>query len=280
MSTLTITGLHIYPVKSMKGISLEKAPLTAKGLENDRRWMVVDMDGRFVTQKDIPQLALINTSLVDNGVMLSLPGSGETLVPFSMHHGDSVKTNVWGSHCEAIDQGQQVSKWLTAALENETPLRLVRMHPGFQRSTRKARVMGQETSTVFADLAPYLLAGEASLDRLNSELASSGHQPVPMDRFRPNIVIRGLEPFAEHKLQGVCSNDYALTMRLHCERCVVTTIDQETASKDPHQQPFKTLKAINPMPDKKAGPAFGHYATLSGGDGAIISLGEPLQAVI
>ena len=279
MSTFTITRLLVYPVKSMRGISLEKATLTAKGLENDRLWMVVDADGRFVTQKDRPQLALINTCLVDDGIELSLPGSGKIFVPFSLHHGDHVATKVWGSHCEAVDQGQETSNWLTRALGSERPLRLVRMLPGYQRPTRKTQVMGQEARTVFADLAPYLVAGEASLDRLNSELENSGHQAVPMDRFRPNIVIRGLEPFAEHKLHGVSSDDYSLTMRLHCERCVVTTIDQKTARKDPDQQPFKTLKGINPMPDEKPGPAFGHYATLLSGDGKMIAVGDRLQAM-
>lgn len=278
MNTLTITDLLVYPVKSMRGISLENARLTAKGLENDRRWMVVDEGGRFVTQKDIPRMSLVNTRLVDDGVALSMNGAGEILVPFSLHRGDSVETSVWGAHCEAIDQGKEISEWLTGALGGERLLRLVRMHPDYQRPTRKAQIMGQQTSTVFADLAPYLIGSEASLDQLNSELKDSGHQPVPMDRFRPNIVVRGLGPFAEHSVSGLRSDRYTFSMRLHCERCVVTTIDQKTASKDPGRQPFQMLKNINPMPDKKAGPAFGHYATLLNGDGKTISVGDVLQA--
>lgn len=280
MSGFTITDLLVYPVKSMRGISLKHATLTKKGLENDRQWMVVDAGGRFVTQKDRPQLALINTSLVDDGIRLSMQGKGEIHVPFSLHQGDNVETLVWGSRCEALDQGQELSHWLTAALGSDRPLRLVRMSPGYQRPPKKVEVMGQRTTTDFADIAPYLVANIASLDYLNSELATADHRPVPMDRFRPNIVIEGPKPFAEHKLPGLCSTEYALEMRLHCERCIVTTIDQKTASTDLQKQPFRTLKDINPMPDKKAGPAFGHYATLLRGEGKIISVGDRLQPVI
>lgn len=280
MSGFTVTELLVYPIKSMRGISLKNATLTRKGLDNDRRWMVVDADDRFVTQKDIPQLALINTSLVDDGIQLSMQGEGEIHVPFSLHRGDSIETMVWGSRCETFDQGQEISHWLTGALGNDRPLRLVRMHPDYQRPTKKADIIGRSTTIDFADIAPYLVTNMASLDRLNSELATAGYSHVQMDRFRPNIVVRGPEPFVEHQLPGLQSTKYALKMRLHCERCVVTTIDQKTAGKDPNQQPFRILRDINPMPNKKAGPAFGHYATLLMGHGKNISVGDLLQPLV
>jgi uncharacterized protein len=279
MSTVTVTDLLVYPVKSMRGISLRQATLTAKGLANDRRWMVVNADGRFITQKDTASLALVDTALVDDGVELSMPGKGSVHVPFSLHQGQAVETSVWGTRCEALDQGREVSEWLTGALASDNTLRLVRMDPEYRRPGKKTGIMGRGTTTDFADIAPYLLAGEASLEHLNTVLVSGGRQPVPMDRFRPNIVFRGLEAFAEHRLTSLRAPGSELQMRLHCERCVVTTIDQQTARKDPQREPFKTLKKINPVPGEKAGPAFGHYATLLEGQENTISVGDRFQAI-
>ena len=279
MSQLKITGLNIYPVKSMKGIALDQARLTATGLRHDRLWMVVRANGRFVTQRDIPQLALVHTSLNEDGVTLSMEGHGSIAVPFDLFDGGSIETEVWGDVCETVDQGEDISRWLTRALGSEDPLRLVRMNPGFTRPQNHAEILGEETTTDFADAAPFLVANEASLDSLNSVLESNALQSVPMNRFRPNIVVQGLGPFAEHELAGLAAERYQLKLRAPCERCVVTTIDQDTAEKDPQRQPFKTLATINPMPGKDKAPAFAQYATLAGGAGQWIELGDRIEAV-
>jgi len=275
---IEITGINIYPVKSLKGIALNKASLTPEGLLNDRRWMVVRSNGRFVTQRDLPRLALLNTSLDDNGVTISLTAHGETAIPFISGGGELIQTKVWGTHCEAQDEGEEVSRWLTSALGSDASLRLVRMAPGFVRPQGKPEHLGEQTHTIFADAAPYLVANEASLDALNRELVSRGLTQVPMNRFRPNIVVRGLEPFAEHKVAGLNSGSYSLKLCHPCERCVVTTIDQDTAEKDPGWQPFNTLKEINPMPGKKPAPAFGQNAILQQGEQVVISVGDQLKA--
>jgi uncharacterized protein YcbX len=275
--TIEITGLHVYPVKSLKGIALERAVLTPQGLANDRRWMVVRSNGKFLTQRDLPRLSLIHTSLDKRGVTLELTGHGKTSVPFDSAGGDPVQTKVWGIPCEALDEGEEISRWLTAALESKTALKLVRMAPGFVRPQGKPEELGQHTHTIFADAAPFLVASEESLDRLNRELASRNLAHVPMNRFRPNIVVRGLQPWEEHKLAGLHCATYGLKFCHPCERCVVTTINQDTAEKDPGWQPFNTLKEINPVPGKKPAPAFGQNATLEKGDQAVISVGDPLK---
>jgi uncharacterized protein YcbX len=276
--TIEITSLNIYPVKSLKGITLAKAMLTPEGLANDRRWMVVRSNGKFLTQRDLPRLSLVHTSLDDLGVTLELAGQGKTTVPFASAGGDPVQTKVWGIPCEALDEGEEISRWLTSALESKTTLRLVRMAPGFVRPQGKPEELGEHTHTIFADAAPFLVANEESLNRLNRELASRNLAQVPMNRFRPNIVVRGLEPWAEHKLAGLYSGTYGLKLCHPCERCVVTTINQDTAEKDPGWQPFNTLKEINPVPGKKPAPAFGQNATLEKGDQAVISVGDQLEA--
>lgn len=279
MSQLKITGLNIYPVKAMKGIALDQARLTATGLHNDRLWMVVRANGRFVTQRDIPQLALVNTRLNDDGVMLSMEGHGSIAVPFDLFDGASIETEVWGDVCKTVDQGEDISRWLTRALGSETPLRLVRMNPEFTRPQNHAEILGEETTTEFADAAPYLVANEASLNELNSVLESNSLRRVPMNRFRPNIVVQGLEPFAEHEMAGLKADHFQLKLRAPCERCVVTTIDQDTAEKDPQRQPFKTLARINPMPGNEKAPAFAQYATLESGAGQTMELGDRIEAL-
>jgi uncharacterized protein YcbX len=276
MKTVEITGLTIYPVKSMAGIALKNAVLTPHGLENDRRFMVVRANGRFVTQREMNRLALINTRLDEGGVVLSMKGHDSITVPFDATGGERINTKVWGDECETVDQGEDISRWLSSVLESRDTLRLVRMAPGFVRPQGQEENLGEETSTHFADAAPFLVANEASLDSLNRELKARQLSPVPMNRFRPNIVVQGLTPFAEHKIAELNFQDFCLKLCHPCERCVVTTIDQATAEKDPDWQPFKTLREINPVPGKKPAPAFGQNAILDRGDQAVVALGDRL----
>jgi uncharacterized protein YcbX len=279
MNQIRITGLYIYPVKSMKGIALQQAQLTPRGIRHDRLWMVVRANGRFVTQRDIPRMALVETGLNEDGVVLSMQGHGSITVPFAFDEGESIETRVWGDECQTVDQGEAVSQWLSGALGSEEPLRLVRMRPDFARPQNHPEIFGQDTVVDFADAAPFLVASEASLKQLNSVLESRSLSAVPMNRFRPNIVLRGLEPFAEHKLSGLSTESCQFQMRAPCERCVVTTIDQATGEKDPQRQPFKTLQEINPVPGKENAPAFAQYATLAQGDQECITVGDRFEAV-
>jgi uncharacterized protein YcbX len=280
MSTLKITGLFIYPIKSMKGIAVENASLTNKGLLYDRHWMVVRESGSFVTQRDIPRMALVNTKLRKEGVELTMQGHGSITVPFDLYSGEHIETSVWRVKCQAVDQGEQISKWLTRVLDSNEPLRLVRMDPEFVRPQNKPETMGKETTTNFADAAPFMVANQSTLDELNSVLESNSFQAVPMNRFRPNIVVQGLEPFAEHKLTGLSAQNYQFRLRAPCERCIVTTIDQETAEKDPRGQPFKTLQTINPIPAKVKAPAFGQYATLTRGEAKNIVVSDRFKPIV
>ncbi len=279
MNNIIITGLFIYPVKSMQGIPLKRAQVTGKGFVNDRHWMVVRSNGRFVTQRDIPQMSLVSTRLDEDGVVLSREGFGSINVPYDLHDGDVFETRVWNDPCETIDQGEEISLWLTQALGSEEPLHLVRMSPGYRRPLAKATLMGEDTTTDFADAAPILVANEASLEELNSVLESNALQPVPMDRFRPNIIVRGLDAFAEHDVDTLTAENYQLKLCYPCKRCVVTTINQDTAEKDPQDQPFKTLQAINPAPGDDKAPAFAENAILTHGNYECIAVGDDLEVI-
>jgi hypothetical protein len=273
MENMQVTALYVYPVKSMKGIPLASTVLTSRGLRHDRTWMVVGPDGRFVTQRQRPRLSLVHTQLDDQGVVLSMEGHGSISIPFDAGEGGDVATHVWGDACETIDQGPRVSEWLTQAAGSEVPLRIVRMAPGFRRPQNRPERFGPGTTTHFADSAPFLVANEDSLAELNRNLQAQGHAPVPMDRFRPNVVVRGLEPFTEHRIPALTGNGWRLAMIDHCVRCAVTTIDQQTAVRDPAREPYLTLRRINPAPGDKPAPAFGQNAVLDRGAGVEIAVG-------
>jgi uncharacterized protein YcbX len=208
-----------------------------------------------------------------------MPGHGSISVPYERYAGERVTTRIWKDDCETVDQGREISAWLTQALESETPLRLLTMAPGFIRPLHKSPLLGEGTTTGFADAAPLLVANESSLAELNARLESNSLPAVPMNRFRPNIVIKGIEAFAEHRLDSLAAPAYQLDMRYPCQRCVVTTIDQETAARHPQGQPGKTLGEINPMPGSKRAPAFGENAVLAHGNLQKIAVGDQLRVV-
>ena len=265
----------------MKAIPLEQALLTPLGFQHDRHWMVVNSNGRCVTQREMPEMALIHTHLDDKALVLSLPDQCSVSIPLDRLEGEPIKSRVWKDDCECVDQGEEVSRWLTKALKSRVSIRLVRMAAGFTRPQSMAAMLGKKTSTEFADAAPFLVANQASLNELNSQLECDFIPNVPMNRFRPNIVVEGPLTFAEHQLDELTTQDYRLKLCVPCKRCIVTTINQDTAELSVDKQPFKTLQTINPTPDgNKRAPAFGEYATLIQGSGQVMSLGDQLKATI
>jgi len=277
MSPVTVSELVIYPVKSLRGISLQQAELTTEGLQHDRRWMVVRDNGRFVTQRDLSTLALIATHLEAEGVRLSRGDYGSVLLPFAESAGARINSMVWNDAVETTDLGDEIAHWLTAATGSRYPLRVVRMAADFRRQHNKPDRFGRENATQFADASPYLVANQGSLEALNAELLARGHAAVPMNRFRANVVVTGLPAFSERGTEVLGNDRYAFGLRDACERCVVPTIDQDTAIRDPAKEPFKTLTDINPMPHAKA-PAFAENSVLLSGAGQVIRVGDVLEA--
>jgi len=273
---LTISGLAIYPVKSMRGIPLESAALTPLGLEHDRGWMLVDDQCEFVSQRQLAQLALIVPTLEKAGLVLTSPAGSQLTVPFDHPAGEHLTTEVYGQTCSVVDEGDAVSQWLNEVLDYKRPLRLVRMAANTQRQQTLPELLGKDTHVQFADAAPFLVANEASLAAINAALAENGEQAVPMNRFRPNIIVKGLPAFEEHNLAGISGKDFSLQFRMTCERCAITTIDQHTAQRHPRGEPFRTVRTLNYSPDNPKSPVFGHYATLSKGEGVAISCGDSI----
>jgi uncharacterized protein YcbX len=278
-----VRGLFVYPLKSCKPIALREAELSHQGLKFDRRWMVVSASGHAQTQRDIPLLSQIHTALDGDLLVLSRPGHGSTELPL-LDDGQPPETQrvqtikVWKDECDTVVASDAASRWLTQATQSNTALHIVKMAPGFVRAQSSPAELGAGTQVQFADAAPFLIVNEASLDRLNAVLLGKGETAVPINRFRPNIVIRGLEPFGERAQQVLGNDFYRLNFRTPCERCVVPTIDQETSIPHPRKEPFATLRDLNPRDPERRQPLFGQYATLQDWSGGKIAVGDLLHA--
>ena len=249
----TLTQLHVYPVKSLGGISLTQSDVCARGLRHDRRWMVVDPNARFLTQREYPRMALIRPGLTDDALTLDAPGMPTLPVPFTPPQANFLTVRVWRSVCEALPVGAEADGWLSKYLG--TPARLVWMPDTTRRAVNPDYSQPGDVVS-FADGYPFLLLGEASLEDLNARLAV----PVPMDRFRPNFVVSGSPAYAEDGWARVQIGSVSFRAAKPCDRCGMTAIDQQTAARG--TEPFHTLSGYR-MVEKKV--LFGQYLIAEGG---------------
>ncbi|MBK7902472.1 MAG: MOSC N-terminal beta barrel domain-containing protein [Proteobacteria bacterium] len=233
---ITIASLFVYPVKSCRGIALLQARLTPRGLQYDREWMVVSRDGRFMTQRETPRLALVGTALHGDQLELSAPGLPQLAVPLQRPaRAASVEVTVWRDRVLAVDEGQGAADWFGEHLRRD--VRLVRFDDTRPRPTDPAWSQGLDGTSAFSDGYPVLVLSRASLDDLNARLPS----PLPVDRFRPNLYLDGCAPYAEDAISGLDSGQMRLRIVKPCTRCVITTTDQATAVPQ-GDEPLRTLK--------------------------------------
>jgi uncharacterized protein YcbX len=236
--SIVLTGLFIYPVKSLRGIAVASAGVDELGLVGDRRFLVVDENGRFLTQRTRPAMARISTAFTIDQLVLSMDGGA----PISVARNPDASAprrivSVWSSEgLQAEDCGDGVARWLEERLQIRC--RLVRIGSEFSRPILKPSARPGDRFT-FADGYPFLIASEASLADLNDRLAERGAEPVPMDRFRPNFVVRGCGAFAEDTWPQFTLGSVTFRAGGNCGRCPVTTTDQLTG--DRGVEPLRTL---------------------------------------
>jgi len=272
---VNITQLIVYPVKSLKGIDVTQSELNGHGLAWDRRWMLVDAQQRFVTQRQLPQLATIAVELTDQALVLSHPNVDPIAIPLADPQRNLRLVKVWNDHCKAMPESEDVSHWLVAALgEQAQGISLVRFASEFTRPVEEDFLAGGEAHTYFADGYPFLITTTGSLDALNQALVANGQSPVPMNRFRPNIVVECESAWAEDQWATLAGQSgYELTLRKPCQRCKITTVDQQTGTVPQQAEPLKTLLSLNTQPHLK-GAHFGQNATLTTGQGSTIRVGD------
>lgn len=277
---MKITQLNIYPVKSLGGIALDTAELSAEGLAWDRRWMVVDDVGRFVTQRQLPAMASIRVRLEADALVLEHPAAPPLRVPLAVESLPRLPVYVWEDCCEALDEGAEARDWLGAVLGDwrGSGLRLVRFAPEHRRAVEPHYLApGEHAHTGFADGYPLLVVSEGSLAEVNRRLAAKGLDPVPMSRFRPSLVVDDAGPFAEDGWDTLAAADGAwrLGLRKPCQRCKITTVDQHSGEIAVPGEPLRTLVEMNTR--LAPGGYFGQNAIVLEGEGASLSVGDELM---
>jgi uncharacterized protein len=249
-----ITGLFLYPVKSLRGCVVPQAEMDELGLVGDRRFLVVDPQGKHLTQRSLPRMARISTRLADNRLTLSTEESGSFSVPTTSDPAAALRVvSVWNSEgLRAEDCGEKVSAWLSNFLG--LTCYLVRIGPAFVRPVLKSTARPGDLVT-FADAFPFLLISEASLATLNDRIVENHGEPVPMNRFRPNFVIDGCDAFAEDSWSRVRIGQTVFRNGGPCARCIMTTTDQLTGERG--HEPLKTLASFRRDPQEPSSVNFG-----------------------
>jgi uncharacterized protein YcbX len=239
-----VRALFVYPVKSCRGIALDRADVEARGLRYDRRWMIVDGAGTFVTQRTEPRLTGIEVTVEERRerLVLATPGRRALHLPLAPREGESVRVRVWRDEVVALHAGEKAARWVSAFLG--APASIVFMPDAVERPVRPdfARA-GDRVS--FADAFPVLMTSTASLEDLNARL----ERPLPMNRFRPNVVVGGCAPWEEDEWTGARVGPVPLRLPKPCDRCVVTTTDQLTGERG--VEPLRTLATFRRWTDGK-----------------------------
>jgi uncharacterized protein YcbX len=267
----TVAALHVYPVKGLKGVDVTEARATARGLEFDRRFMVVDGEGNFLSQREYPKMATIWTDIAGDELLLSAPDADEVRVPLIPTGPATQRVRVWKSVVDAAPVSGEADRFLSSYLGMDC--RLVYM-PDTTRRLSNPHYAGPEKLVSFADGYAYLVIGTASLADLNRRMVARGQPPLPMNRFRPSIVVEGSEAYAEDSWKEMRVGSARLAGVKPCGRCQVTTTDQSTGEvRGP--EPLATLATYRDSAE--FGVMFGmNYVTLEAG---AIRVGDPINGV-
>ena len=275
--TARISRLFVYPVKSCAGVEVTEAVLTETGLDLDRAWMVVDADGEFVTQRELPRMALIRPQLKHYEVVLRAPGMLALHLAIEAVE-QPVKVKLWDDAVQAFDMGDVAAQWFTDFLGRK--LRLVRFDPDHRRLSAPQWTGGREALNQFSDGFPLLVLGEASLAELNGKLVAAGHGAVGIERFRPNIVLAGLEPQDEDRLDvlriAADGQDVLLRPVKPCPRCSIPDVDPATARIDPEVS--DTLQAFRKNDRLQGAVTFGMNAIVLEGVDQTLRVGQSVTA--
>ena len=234
MNDLRLSEIYIYPIKSLGGISLEQSKVKSKGLEFDRRWMLIDDEGIFITQRKYAILALLDVMLIENQLTVQHKHDPANKIsfPIAENNGETIPVTIWDDLSTGIEVSPEVSEWFSAFMGKS--VRLVIM-PENERRVVDPRYAKNEELVGFSDGYPFLIIGQAALNGLNERLS----QPVPMDRFRPNFVFTGGHAHLEDQFDTFILGDVQFSAVKPCARCVLTTVDQQTAERT--AEPLKTL---------------------------------------
>ena len=277
---IQVTDIYIYPVKSLKGISLKEAETGLRGFKYDREWMITDSDYEFLTQREIEAMATISVSIDKDFLLLRSSKGSELKIALNAQREESVQVTVWDDICDAYDEGEDASYWLTDELgywKGKT-LRLVRFCSDRKRPVPEKYLKGREAESSFSDQFPYLITTWDSLKKLNEGLIENGKEEVTMARFRPNIVVNDISSIEKQTSLDLISQDgnYEFGLRKPCKRCKITTINQDSGEIIDFKEPLATLTSLN-FSSESYGAFFGQNAILLSEKECVVRVGDLLQ---
>jgi uncharacterized protein YcbX len=267
MADVTLSGMYVYPIKSCAGVGVAEWEVDKFGLRHDRRWMIITAEGEFLTQREIPAMALIRTRIATIHLRVTAPDMPELVLPLEPQGGRPVATRVWDDALRVVAPDHKADEWVSRVMGREC--QLVYMPEDYVRPV-DATYAPDGGRASFADGFPFLLAGEASLADLNSRLPKA----LPMNRFRPNLVVQGSAPWAEDEWASFTVGSIPMRGVKLCARCPVTTTEQSTGQRD-GVEPLRTLATFR---KRERGVMFGqnvvHYGTgrLKLGDKLVVGL--------
>lgn len=264
--SLQVSQLHIYPVKSLMGIRVKNAKVEQRGLQYDRRWMLVDISNKFISQRQENKLVFMQTAINDGQLIIKDRRSGEAYsLPLEPDlYKDKIKVKVWNDEVEAYELSIEANEWFSDILDKD--IKLVYMPDEVKRPIAPEWGLNDEHVS-FADELPLLIIGEASLNDLNSRLK----EPINVERFRPNIVISGGDPYEEFSWKDLRIGEYEYRGVKPCNRCITATIDPVTGKNE--EEPLMTLKKLQ----LKDNAFFGQLALVKDPAGAVIREGDAVE---
>lgn len=273
--TVTIEQLILYPIKGCRGIEVARATLAATGLEvngiGDREWVVVDEHGEFLSQRELPQMALISTQFTPAALLVKAPGMLQLEIPFASE-GDVLDVSVWNDRVPAVTQGEIADAWFSRFLGR--PSRLMRFDPEARRLSDVRYTGATQAPYKFADAFALLVTSTASLADLNARLTGRSVATVGMERFRPNIVLAGTEAFEEDYAERLSIGAAGLRVVKPCVRCSVPNVDPSDGTTSP--EPGDTLALYRDSP-RAGGVTFGVNAIVERGAGTEIARGDAVE---
>ena len=273
----TLSQLILYPIKSCAAMPVVEAVATVSGLSaqgiHDREWMLVTNDGQFLTQRECPRMATIVPRGEGETLVVTAPGMPPLRLPIKTQAPNrTVRVQIWDDLVDADDCGDEAAAWFARVLH--TPCRLVRFKPDAARPTSEKWTGGAPSNALFADAYPLLLVGAASLDEINVHMRAAGRDPLPMDRFRPNLVVTGTDPFEEDYTASFSAGGIVIQPVKPCARCPIPAIDQATGIPGP--DPLDVLQSWRSKAILDGAVCVGMNCIVASGAGGILRVGQPL----
>jgi uncharacterized protein YcbX len=276
----TLTELVLYPIKSCAGMHVQQARVTAAGLSahgvHDREWMLVTNDGQFLTQREHPRLALVAPRVDGASLVVGAPGAEPLSLDLAAPDGPPRDVRIWDDTVTAADCGDLAAAWFSRVLGSAC--RLVRFRRDAVRPTSTKWTGGVPAQTRFADGYPMLLIGAASLADLNRRLAAVGRAPLPMNRFRPNLVVDGIEAYEEDYLESLEAEGFSIKPVKPCARCPIPSIDQSTGIAGP--DPLDILLTYRANPRMEGAVTFGMNCIAVPGAAGALQVGQALRTTL